>query len=171
MDILLLGIFWNDQAIITDKSFVVLYLQLRNLHNFNECGEHANYHTPLDIPLSSEYKTKASCVSEETWGAWATTTSTSSRTTTLYLHHAFWYISLQSLHECLNSRFVEDGNTRQRLSFSFPELRYSPLEFNLKKKIANIWQINWDGLSAIKFEAAQIYFLSDVFVDVAVVVA
>ena len=34
---------------------------------------------------------------------------------------------------CLISRFVEDENTRQQLSFSFPELRYSPLEFSPKK--------------------------------------
>ena len=31
---------------------------------------------------------------------------------------------------CLISRFVEDVNTRQRLSFSFPQLWYSLLEFN-----------------------------------------
>ena len=30
----------------------------------------------------------------------------------------------------LISRFVEDGNTTQQLCFSFPELSYSPLEFN-----------------------------------------
>ena len=34
---------------------------------------------------------------------------------------------------CLISRFVEDGNKRQQFSFSFPELWYSPLEFNSKK--------------------------------------
>ena len=34
---------------------------------------------------------------------------------------------------CLISRFVEDGNKRQHLSFSFPELWCSPLEFNSKK--------------------------------------
>ena len=33
----------------------------------------------------------------------------------------------------LISRFVEDANTRQQLSFSFPELWCSPLEFNSKK--------------------------------------
>ena len=33
---------------------------------------------------------------------------------------------------CLISRFVEDGNKRQQLSFSFPELWCSPLEFNSK---------------------------------------
>ena len=35
--------------------------------------------------------------------------------------------------KCLISRFVEDGNTRQQLSFSFPELWYSLLEFNSRK--------------------------------------
>ena len=40
-----------------------------------------------------------------------------------------------------------------------------------KKKIANIWQIKGDGISAIKFEVAQIHFLSDVFAAVAVFVA
>ena len=166
MDIPLLGIFWNDQAIITDKSFVVL--ATTNLQIFNECGEHTNYYTRLDhIPLSSEYKTKASCVWEETWAAWAMTTSTSSRTTTLYVHHAFLYILCShcttTRWQCLNSRFVEDGNTRQWLSFSFPELWSQSFRIQLEKKIANIWRINWDGLSAIKFEAAQIHFLSDVF--------
>ena len=35
--------------------------------------------------------------------------------------------------------FMEDVNSRQRLSFSFPELRYSLLEFNqLPEKIAKI---------------------------------
>ena len=54
------------------------------------------------------------------------------------MHHAFLYLSLLYLHDCdlkvLNLRFVEDVSKRQLLSFSFPELRYSPLEF----KFANI---------------------------------
>ena len=37
--------------------------------------------------------------------------------------------------------FVEDVNTR-RLSFPFPEIRYSLLEFNSTKK-ANIWKARW----------------------------
>ena len=41
----------------------------------------------------------------------------------------------------------------------------------LQKKIANNLRIKRDGISAIKFEAAQIHFLSDVFLAVAVVVA
>ena len=72
--------------------------------------------------------------------------------------------------KCLISRFVGDGNTRQQLPFSFPELWCSPLEFN-SKTFANICWIKRDGISAITFEAAQIHFLSDVFVAVAVVVA
>ena len=72
--------------------------------------------------------------------------------------------------KCLISRFVGDGNTRQQLPFSFPELWCSPLEFN-SKTFANIWWIKRDGISAITFEAARIHFASDVFVAVAVVVA
>ena len=71
---------------------------------------------------------------------------------------------------CQISRFVENGNTRQQLSFSFPELWYSFLRIQLKK-IANIWRIKRDGISGIKFEARRIHFLSDVFVAVAGVVA
>ena len=39
------------------------------------------------------------------------------------------------------------------------------------EKIANIWRIEWDRISAIKSEAARLHFSSDVFVAVAVVVA
>ena len=58
---------------------------------------------------------------------------------------------------CLISFFVEDGNKRQQLSFSFPDLWCSPLEFNYKK-IANIWRNKRDGISAIKFAVGQITF-------------
>ena len=34
------------------------------------------------------------------------------------------------------------------------------------KSIASIWRIKRDGISAVKFEAAQFHFLSDVFVVV-----
>ena len=43
--------------------------------------------------------------------------------------------------KCLISRFVEDVNTRQRLSFSFPELWYSLLEFNSRKICQHL--TNW----------------------------
>ena len=69
----------------------------------------------------------------------------------------------------LISRFVGDVNARQRLYTSFPTLRYSLLEFNSIKN-CNIWRTDWDGISAIKIEAARIHFLSHVFVAIAVVV-
>ena len=40
------------------------------------------------------------------------------------------------------SRFVEDVNTRQQFSFSFPELRYSPLEYINPRKIRH-YLPNW----------------------------
>ena len=55
--------------------------------------------------------------------------------------------------------FVGDENTLQRISFSFPELSYV---FRRTER---------GGISAIKFEAARIHFLSDAFVAVAIVVA
>ena len=52
-----------------------------------------------------------------------------SKTTTFHVHHAFLYISLPSLLDYDVKMpillFLEDVNTRQRLSLSFPELRYS----------------------------------------------
>ena len=66
------------------------------------------------------------------------------------------------------SRFVEDVNTGQKFSFSFPELWYSPLD---PEKYAIICRIKRDEINAIKFEAAWVYFSNDGFVAVAVVVA
>jgi len=48
---------------------------------------------------------------------------------------------------------------------------HTVLENSTQKKFANHRRIKLDGMSAIKFEAAQIHFLSDVFEAVAVVVA
>ena len=67
---------------------------------------------------------------------------------------------------------MEDVNTRQRLSFSFPELLYTLLEFNSGKKLPTFDELNeMAGISAIKFETARLHFVSDVFVAVAVLVA
>ena len=56
------------------------------------------------------------------------------------MHNAFctfvWGNCTTTTWKCLISRFVEDLNTRQRLSLSFPEVRCSLLEFNSRK----IWQ-------------------------------
>ena len=43
--------------------------------------------------------------------------------------------------KCLISCFVDDVNSRQRLSFSFPELSYSLLEFNSSKICQHL--TNW----------------------------
>ena len=79
--------------------------------------------------------------------------------------------------KCLISRFVETQDTGHRrrehrtTTLFFLSLTwYSPLEFN-PRKIANIWRIQRDGMSAIKFEEARYHLLTDVFVLVAVVVA
>ena len=61
----------------------------------------------------------------------------------------------------LISRFVEGVNTRQRLSFPFPELRYSPLEFNSRK-------IRQDLTNWTRWNKRDEVWSSDVFVAVAV---
>ena len=50
-----------------------------------------------------------------------------------------WYY--QNTNFTRASRFVEDGNTRQQFSFSFPGLWYSPLELNSKKICQHL--TNW----------------------------
>ena len=50
--------------------------------------------------------------------------------------------------------------------------RYSLLEFiSRTEKKPNIWRIERDRISVIKFETARLHFLRDVFVAVAVFVA
>ena len=79
------------------------------------------------------------------------------------------YISLPSLHDydvkMPNFTFCGECEHKTTL-FSFPELQYSTPE-----KTANIWRTERDRISAIKFEAARLHFVTDVFVAVAVVVA
>ena len=71
----------------------------------------------------------------------------------------------------LFSRFVEDVSTKQQFSFPFPELRYSPWEINSRKiRHYKLCRIEWDGINATNLKAAQIHFLSSVFVTVAVAV-
>ena len=59
----------------------------------------------------------------------------------------------------------KDVNTRQRLSFSFPEHRYSLLEFNSREN----WQhlINWTRWNKCnKFETARLHFLSPLLLSI-----
>ena len=79
------------------------------------------------------------------------------------LHYAFLYISLPSLHDqlgtwkCLISCFVEDVNDND---FLFLFLNFDTVLKNLTpEKITNIWRMERDRISAIKFEAARIHFL------------
>ena len=60
-------------------------------------------------------------------------------------------------------------NTGQRFSFSFLNFN-KVLQNETPEKLINICRIERDGIKAIEFEAAQIHFLSDVIVAVAVVV-
>ena len=65
----------------------------------------------------------------------------------------------------LISRFVEDGEQKTTTFFFFFWTLMQFFRFQLQTRTKR------DGISAIKFEAAQIHFLSDVFVAVGVVVA
>ena len=61
------------------------------------------------------------------------------------MHHAFCTFlgryCTTTTWKCLILRFVEDMNTRGLLSFSFPEVQYSLLEFNSRKICQNL--TNW----------------------------
>ena len=72
--------------------------------------------------------------------------------------------------KCLISRFVEDGKRKTTAFFFFSWTLIKSFRIQLQNTIANIWRIKRDGIRVIKFEAAQILFLSDVFVAVAVAV-
>ena len=65
---------------------------------------------------------------------------------------------------------MEDVNTRQQFSFSFPELRYNPLEFNPRKN--RYYSPNWTRWNKFdKVWSSVNILLNDGFVAVAVVVA
>ena len=81
----------------------------------------------------------------------------------------FLYISLPPSHDynvkLLNFTFYREREDKTTTFLFFPRTLIQPLEFMINSKpFANIWRIKWDGISAIKFEAARIHFLSDVFV-------
>jgi len=88
------------------------------------------------------------------------------QTTTLHVHYAFLYISLLSLNDydvkVPNFTFCEghEHKTTTYFFFSWTSIQ-SNLEFN-SKRIANIWRIEPNGISALavecveKFDAARI---------------
>ena len=71
---------------------------------------------------------------------------------------------------CLISRFVEDGEQKTTTFFFFFWTLMQSFRFQLQKNFGNTRRIKRDEISAIKFETAEIHFLSDVFVAVAVAV-
>ena len=64
------------------------------------------------------------------------------KTTTLHVHRAFLHISLPPLHDynvkVPNFTFCRGRERRQQLSFSFPWLWHSPLEFHSKKNCQHL---------------------------------
>ena len=102
------------------------------------------------------------------WFCWPSTNK-QNKTTTLHLHHAFLYISLPSFHDynvkLPNFTFCSEREQKTTTFFFFSWTLTQSFRIQL-----HIWRIKLDGISAIKFEAAQIHFSSDVSVAVAVVV-
>ena len=72
--------------------------------------------------------------------------------------------------KCLNFTFCREREhkTTTFFFFSWTSIQYFRIQL---QKTANIWQIERDGISAIKFEVARLHFVSEVFVAVAVAVA
>ena len=60
----------------------------------------------------------------------------------------------------------EHNTTTAFFFFSLPSIKSFRIHAT-PEKIANIWRIERDGISAIKFEAARLHFLIEVFVAVA----
>ena len=84
-----------------------------------------------------------------------------SNTTTLHVHHAFLYISLPSLHDydvkIPNFTFFWGCTHKTTTFFFFSRILTQSVRIQRQKKIASIWRIRRDGISAIKFEAARLF--------------
>ena len=85
------------------------------------------------------------------------------KTIILHMHQAFFFflfLHCTKTWKCLVIiRFVEDVNTSQRFSLSFPDLSIQSFRNNSTPKIvANIWQIERDWISAIKLKAWRLHF-------------
>ena len=115
------------------------------------------------------------------WTTTATATRTSkrtigllSKTTTLYVHHTFLYISLPSLHDydvkCLISRFMEDVNKRWLIFLSLSKRKCGPEKINsrVRNSPTLFWHFHRIGINATVFEKTRIHFKSDVLASVAV---
>ena len=97
------------------------------------------------------------------------------KTTTLHVHHAFLYISFPSLHDydVKFPNFTFCGGREHKTTTFFFFLRTSIQSFRVQplENLSIFDELNEIKISAIKFKATRILFLSDVSVAVAVVVA
>ena len=62
----------------------------------------------------------------------------------------------------LSLRFVENVNTRQRLSFSFPELRYSLLELNRRRNLPTfdeLKEFGWDKYDKVWSKSNSLFIM------------
>ena len=100
-----------------------------------------------------------------------------SKSTTLYVHHVFLYMSCRhcttTTRKCLISRLEGDVTRRQRLSSSFPVIWHSPLEFKSRKSCQLLTNCgNWTRWNKrFKVWGSANSLCSDVFAAVSVVVA
>ena len=85
-----------------------------------------------------------------------------------FVHFLAVFAHLQHESAC-NFMFCRGWEHKTKTSYFFSWTFIQ--SFRIQLKFANIWWIKQDGISAIKFEAAWVHFLSDVFVAVALVVA
>ena len=70
------------------------------------------------------------------------------------MHHAFWYISLSSLPDydvkLLNFTFCGGGERTTMTFFFFSCTSTQSFRIQVQRKIANIWRVERNGISAIK---------------------
>ena len=80
------------------------------------------------------------------------------------------YCSTTTTWKCLISRFVQDVNTRQRLSYSFSWTLIQSFRIHLQKNLPTFYELTrWNKRDKVWSGANSLF--SDVFVAVAVVVA
>ena len=90
------------------------------------------------------------------------------RVSRIFVH--FFAVTVRLGRECAFF-WVLSGREHETKTF-FLFLNFDTVLKNLiPEKFAKIWRVERDGINVIKFEGAQIHFLTDVFVAVVVVVA
>jgi len=93
------------------------------------------------------------------------------RASRLFVHFSAVVARLQRETARSNFMFCRGREHETTTFFFFSWTLMQSFRFQFQKKFVNIWRIKRDGMSAIKFEALRIHFLSEVFLAVAVVVA